>query len=124
MKYQTQKVAMLYFYGALGLFLAQVLFGVVAGTIYVLPNTLSVVIVRVTLSIPSAIFSEAYLSYIGLGIPLPMCSWGSLAQLGIENFRIYPYQLIIPAICISLTMLAFNMFGDGLRDAFDPRLRR
>ena len=64
---------------------------------------------RVTLSIPSAIFSEAYLSYIGLGIPLPMCSWGSLAQLGIENFRIYPYQLIIPAICISLTMLAFNM---------------
>ena len=57
---------------------------------HLLPNTLSVVIVRVTLSIPSAIFSEAYLSYIGLGIPLPMCSWGSLAQLGIENFRIYP----------------------------------
>lgn len=91
---------------------------------HLLPNTLSVVIVRVTLSIPSAIFSEAYLSYIGLGIPLPMCSWGSLAQAGIENFRIYPSQLIIPAICISLTMLAFNMFGDGLRDAFDPRLRR
>ena len=91
---------------------------------HLLPNTLSVVIVRVTLSIPSAIFSEAYLSYIGLGIPLPMCSWGSLAQLGIENFRIYPSQLIIPAVCISLTMLAFNMFGDGLRDAFDPRLRR
>lgn len=91
---------------------------------HLLPNTLSVVIVRVTLSIPSAIFSEAYLSYIGLGIPLPMCSWGSLAQLGIENFRIYPSQLIIPAVCISLTMLAFNMFGDGLRDAFDPKLRR
>ena len=91
---------------------------------HLLPNTLSVVIVRVTLSIPSAIFSEAYLSYIGLGIPLPMCSWGSLAQLGIENFRIYPSQLMIPAICISLTMLAFNMFGDGLRDAFDPKLRR
>lgn len=91
---------------------------------HLLPNTLSVVIVRVTLSIPSAIFSEAYLSYIGLGIPLPMCSWGSLAQLGIMNFRIYPSQLIIPAICISLTMLAFNMFGDGLRDAFDPKLRR
>ena len=53
-----------------------------------------------------------------------MCSWGSLAQLGIENFRIYPWQLIIPAVCISLTMLAFNMFGDGLRDAFDPKLRR
>lgn len=91
---------------------------------HLLPNTLSVVIVRVTLSIPAAIFSEAYLSYVGLGVPLPMCSWGSLAQAGIENFRVYPLQLIIPAICISLTMLAFNMFGDGLRDAFDPKLRR
>lgn len=91
---------------------------------HLLPNTLSVVIVRITLSIPSAIFSEAYLSYVGLGVPLPMCSWGSLAQAGIENFRVYPMQLMIPAICISLTMLAFNMFGDGLRDAFDPKLRR
>lgn len=91
---------------------------------HLLPNTLSVVIVRVTLSIPAAIFSEAYLSYLGLGVQLPMCSWGSLAQAGIENFRIYPTQLIIPAICISLAMLAFNMFGDGLRDAFDPKLRR
>lgn len=91
---------------------------------HLLPNTLSVVIVRVTLSIPAAIFSEAYLSYVGLGVPLPMCSWGSLAQAGIENFRVYPMQLMIPAICISLTMLAFNMFGDGLRDAFDPKLRR
>jgi len=91
---------------------------------HMLPNTLSVVIVRVTLSIPNAIFSEAYLSYVGLGVPLPMCSWGSLAQAGIENFRVYPMQLMIPAICISLTMLAFNMFGDGLRDAFDPKLRR
>ncbi|KIR02140.1 Oligopeptide transport system permease protein OppC [Lachnospiraceae bacterium TWA4] len=91
---------------------------------HLLPNTLSVVIVRITLSIPAAIFSEAYLSYIGLGVPLPMCSWGSLAQAGIENFRIYPSQLMIPAICISLTMLAFNLFGDGLRDAFDPKLRR
>ena len=91
---------------------------------HLLPNTLSVVIVRITLSIPSAIFSEAYLSYVGLGVPLPMCSWGSLAQAGIENFRVYPSQLMIPAICISLTMLAFNMLGDGMRDAFDPKLRR
>mgnify|MGYP001500246482 CR=1 FL=1 len=91
---------------------------------HLLPNTLSVVIVRTTLSIPAVIFTEAYLSYLGLGIQLPMCSWGSLAQTGIENFRLYPTQLIIPAICISLTMLAFNLFGDGLRDAFDPRLRR
>jgi len=91
---------------------------------HLLPNTLSVVIVRTTLSIPAVIFTEAYLSYLGLGVQLPMCSWGSLAQTGIENFRLYPNQLIIPAICISLTMLAFNLFGDGLRDAFDPRLRR
>lgn len=91
---------------------------------HLLPNALSVVIVRITLSIPAAIFSEAYLSYLGLGVKLPMCSWGSLAQAGIENFRIYPSQLIIPAVCISITMLAFNMFGDGLRDAFDPKLRR
>lgn len=91
---------------------------------HLIPNTLSIMIVRVTLAIPAAIFSEAYLSYVGLGVQLPMCSWGSLAQLGIENFRIYPYQLMIPAICISLTMLAFNLFGDGLRDAFDPKLRR
>lgn len=91
---------------------------------HLLPNTLSVVIVRVTLSIPGAIFTEAWLSYLGLGVPLPMCSWGSLAQAGIENFRMYPWQLMIPAICISVTMLAFNLFGDGLRDAFDPKLRR
>lgn len=91
---------------------------------HLLPNTLSVVIVRVTLSIPGAIFTEAWLSYLGLGVPLPMCSWGSLAQAGIENFRLYPWQLIIPAVCISVTMLAFNLFGDGLRDAFDPKLRR
>lgn len=90
---------------------------------HLLPNTLSVVIVRVTLSIPSVIFSEAYLSYLGLGVPLPNCSWGSLAQLGIMNFRLYPMQLLIPAICISLTMLAFNLLGDGLRDAVDPKLR-
>ena len=91
---------------------------------HLLPNALSVVIVRVTLSIPGAIFTEAYLSYLGLGVPLPHCSWGSLAQLGIMSLRTYPSQLIIPAVCISLTMLAFNMFGDGLRDAFDPKLRR
>lgn len=91
---------------------------------HLLPNSLSVIIVRVTLSIPNAIFTEAWLSYLGLGVPLPMCSWGSLAQAGIENFRLYPWQLIIPAVCISLTMLAFNLFGDGLRDAFDPKLRR
>lgn len=87
-----------------------------------LPNTASLMIVRVTLSIPGAIFTEAWLSYLGLGVQLPQCSWGSLAQAGIENFRLYPSQLAIPAACISAAMLAFNVLGDALRDALDPRL--
>lgn len=91
---------------------------------HLLPNTASVAIVRVTLSIPGAIFAEAWLSYLGLGVQLPQCSWGTLAQEGIRAFRLYPTQLLIPAACISLTMLAFNLFGDALRDALDPRARR
>ncbi len=91
---------------------------------HLLPNTLSVVIVHITLSIPSAIFTEAFLSYIGLGVPVPLASWGTLANDGSIVFQIYPVQLIIPAICISLTMLSFNLLGDGLRDALDPKLRR
>lgn len=91
---------------------------------HLLPNTLSVVIVNITLSIPSAIFTEAFLSYIGLGVPVPLASWGTLANEGSRVFQLYPSQLIIPAICISLTMLSFNLLGDGLRDALDPKLRR
>ncbi len=91
---------------------------------HLLPNTLSVVIVNITLAIPSAIFTEAFLSYIGLGVPVPMSSWGILANDGSRVFQMYPSQLIIPAICISLTMLSFNLLGDGLRDALDPKLRR
>ena len=91
---------------------------------HLLPNTLSVVIVNITLSIPSAMFTEAFLSYIGLGVPVPLASWGTLANEGSRVFQIYPSQLIIPAICISLTMLSFNLLGDGLRDALDPKLRR
>lgn len=91
---------------------------------HLLPNTLSVVIVNITLAIPSAIFTEAFLSYIGLGVPVPMASWGVLANDGSRVFQMYPSQLIIPAICISLTMLSFNLLGDGLRDALDPKLRR
>ena len=77
-----------------------------------------------TLQVPSAIFTEAFLSYIGLGVPVPQPSWGMLAQEGASMFTQHPSQLWIPAIAISLTMLAFNLLGDGLRDAFDPRLRR
>jgi len=91
---------------------------------HLLPNTLSVVIVNITLSIPNAIFTEAFLSYIGLGVPVPLASWGTLANEGSRVFQVYPSQLIIPAICISLTMLSFNLLGDGLRDALDPKLRR
>lgn len=91
---------------------------------HLIPNTLSVIIVNLTLAIPSAIFTEAYLSFIGLGVPLPQASWGTLANDGITNFRAYPEQLILPALLISLTMLGFNLLGDKLRDAFDPKLRR
>ncbi len=91
---------------------------------HLLPNTLSVVIVNLTLAIPSAIFTEAFLSYIGLGVPVPLASWGVLANDGSRVFQMFPTQLIIPAICISLTMLSFNLLGDGLRDALDPKLRR
>lgn len=91
---------------------------------HLLPNALSVVIVNITLAIPSAIFTEAFLSYIGLGVPVPLASWGTLANEGSRVFQMYPSQLIIPAICISMTMLSFNLLGDGLRDALDPKLRR
>ena len=91
---------------------------------HLLPNALSVIIINVTLAVPSAIFTEAFLSYIGLGVPVPQPSWGMLAQEGASDFQLYSHQLWIPAIAISLTMLSFNLLGDGLRDAFDPRLRR
>lgn len=91
---------------------------------HLIPNALSVIIVNITMAIPSAIFAEAFLSYLGLGVPIPQTSWGVLAQEGQAHFMVYPYQLIIPAAFISLTMLSFNLLGDGLRDAFDPRLRR
>ncbi len=91
---------------------------------HLIPNTLSIIIVNITLAIPSAIFTEAFLSFIGLGVPLPHASWGTLANDGVKVFQIYPSQLIIPALYISITMLSFNLLGDGLRDAFDPKLRR
>ncbi len=91
---------------------------------HLLPNTLSVVIVNITLAIPSAIFTEAYLSFIGLGVSPPVASWGTLANEGIQQFRMYPHEMFVPAFFICITMLAFNLLGDGFRDAFDPRLRR
>ncbi len=91
---------------------------------HLLPNSLGPIIVTLTLSIPEAIFTEAFLSFIGLGVSAPMASWGVLASEGVVTLRSYPFQLLSPAVAISLTMLGFNFFGDGLRDALDPRMRR
>ncbi len=91
---------------------------------HLLPNTLSVVIVNITLAIPGAIFTEAFLSFIGLGVPIPQASWGTLANEGVRVFQQFPHMLFLPAIFISLTMLSFNLLGDALRDVFDPRLRK
>ncbi|MFZ2539666.1 MAG: ABC transporter permease [Oscillospiraceae bacterium] len=91
---------------------------------HLFPNTLSVVIVNITLAIPSAIFTEAFLSFIGLGVPIPLASWGTLASDGVRVFQQYPHMLFLPAIFISLTMLSFNLLGDALRDVFDPKLRK
>jgi oligopeptide transport system permease protein len=88
------------------------------------PNVLPVVIVSVTFQVTSAIFGEAFLSYIGLGIQPPLTSWGILISSGINEMRSYPYMLFIPAAFISLTMLSLQLIGDALRDATDPKLRQ
>ena len=89
-----------------------------------IPNTLSIIIVNITFRIPGFIFGEAFLSYVGLGVQPPATSWGALCSAASLNFLFYPYQLIIPAGLIALTMLCFTLIGDGLRDALDPKLRR
>lgn len=91
---------------------------------HLVPNTLGVMIVAITFDIPGFIFAEAFLSFLGIGIQSPMTSWGALASAGQQNLMFYAYQLIFPALAISLTMLSFNLLGDGLRDALDPKLRQ
>lgn len=91
---------------------------------HMIPNTLSLIIVAVTFDIPGYIFSEAFLSYVGLGIQSPQTSWGALASAAQEKFMFYPYQLFFPALMIALTMLSFTLMGDGLRDALDPKQRK
>ncbi len=90
---------------------------------HLIPNLLSVVIVQITMAIPGMIFNESFLSFIGLGVPIPQSSWGQLANDGFAVFRMYPSQMLIPAVLICVTMLSFNLLGDALRDAFDPKLR-
>ena len=91
---------------------------------HLLPNTLGIIIVRLTLDIPGAIFTEAFLSFIGIGVPAPHCSWGSLANDGYIQLYAAPYLFLLPAMMISAVTLTFNVIGDGLRDALDPKLRK
>ena len=91
-------------------------------TKHLMPNCISVVIISTALQIPSAIFTESYLSFLGLGVNAPMPSLGSLASDALNGISSYEYRLVIPAIVISLIVLSLNLFGDGLRDAFDPKL--
>ena len=100
-----------------------------AGSIWIivkhlLPNAMSPIIISMANAIPGAIFSESFLSYIGLGLPLPLASWGTLASDGANQLLIFPYQLLFPALLICITMLCFNLMGDGQRDALDPRMRK
>ena len=90
---------------------------------HLLPNCLSTLIVTVTLGIPNAIMSEASLSFLGLGVKAPMSSWGSMISLSQPYIRSATYYSVIPGLAIIITVLAFNMLGDGLRDALDPKLR-
>lgn len=89
---------------------------------HLIPNCISVIIISTALQVPSAIFTESYLSFIGLGINAPMPSLGSLANDALNGISTYSYRLVIPAVVISLIVLSLNLFGDGLRDAFDPKL--
>ncbi len=91
-------------------------------TKHLIPNSISVIVISTALQIPNAIFTESYLSFLGLGVNAPMPSLGSLASDALNGLKSYPYRLVIPAIVISLIVLSLNLFGDGLRDAFDPKL--
>ncbi|MDH3640546.1 MAG: ABC transporter permease, partial [Gammaproteobacteria bacterium] len=90
---------------------------------HMIPNTMGVILVTLTFAVPSAIFTEAFLSFIGMGVAPPTPSWGSMCNEGIRTMLTTPHELIFPALFISVTVLAFNLLGDGLRDALDARMR-
>jgi oligopeptide transport system permease protein len=90
---------------------------------HLLPNTLGVVLVAFTFAVPSSIFTEAFLSFVGMGVTPPRASWGSMCLDGFGSFLTSPHEFVFPALFISVSVLAFNLLGDGLRDALDPRLR-
>ncbi|NEW05259.1 ABC transporter permease [Paenibacillus sp. SYP-B3998] len=89
-----------------------------------IPNALGIIIVQITFVVPSAIFTEAFLSFIGLGIRPPLASLGNLLSDGANYIRLYPHRLIFPTVIFSLILLSFNLLGDGLRDALDPKMRK
>lgn len=89
----------------------------------VLPNIIGPIITQVMFSIPTAIFTEAFLSFVGLGIPVPQCSLGSLISEGFNSFTTHPYQIIPPIVVMALLMLSFNLVADGLREALDPKMK-
>ena len=91
---------------------------------HLVPNTLGPVIVYATLTIPSVMLLEAFLSFLGLGVQAPLASWGSLAADGIQNIAIFPWQLLCPGITMAITLFSLNFLGDGLRDALDPQMRK
>ena len=91
---------------------------------HLVPNAMGAILVTMTLTIPGAIFTESFLSYIGLGVQQPMSSWGTMASEGNKALVSAPWRLFFPALFISLTIFAFNAVGDGLRDALDPKLRK
>ena len=91
---------------------------------HIVPNTLGPVIVYATLTIPSVMLSEAFLSYLGMGVQAPYASWGSLSAEGIKNIALFPWQLIFPGVTMALTLFSLNFMGDGLRDALDPQSRK
>ncbi|GFP77308.1 ABC transporter permease [Clostridium fungisolvens] len=91
---------------------------------HLIPNSMGSIIVTLTLAIPEAIFTESFLSFVGVGISAPKASWGTLASEAVEMMRTHPSQLLIPSLAICITVFAFNMLGDGLRDALDPKMRK
>ncbi len=91
---------------------------------HLVPNTLGPVIVYATLTIPTVMLTEAFLSFLGFGVQPPLASWGSLATDGIQNIAIFPWQLVFPGVTMALTLFSLNFLGDGLRDALDPQMRK
>lgn len=91
---------------------------------HLVPNALGPVIVYATLTVPSVMLSEAFLSFLGLGVQPPFASWGSLAADGIKNVAVFPWQLIFPGLTMALTLFSLNFVGDGIRDALDPQTRK